>query len=173
VLTPSAAGQGTAIERYLAEVAGRLPGPRRAHTAIVTELRSGLCDTADAYRGAGLSQAQAADQAVAEFGDPAEVAAAFWPEIAASQARRMVLIVLVTGPLVGLLWVAAGLTSQLGVRFALPWHWTGEPPALLAVSAARLRGGGGERRPHRVRSPRRSALPGLACRPCLLTWSVL
>jgi hypothetical protein len=131
-MSPSAADQDTAIERYLAEVAGRLPGPRRAHTAIVTELRSGLCDTADAYRGAGLSQAQAAGQAVAEFGDPAEVAAAFRPEIAARQARRLVLIVLVTGPLVGLLWVATGLTSQLGIRFAPPWHWTGVPPVLLA-----------------------------------------
>jgi hypothetical protein len=131
-MTPPEAGPEVAIEQYLAEVAGRLPGPRRAHTAIVTELRSGLLDTADAYRSAGLSPVQAAGRAVAEFGDPAEVAAAFRPEIAASQARRVVLIVLVTGPLVGVLWVAAGLTSQLGIRFAPPWHGTGVPPMLLA-----------------------------------------
>jgi hypothetical protein len=127
------ATQETAIDRYLGEVAGHLPGPRRAHTAIVTELRSGLLDTADAYRSAGLSPVQAAGRAVAEFGDPAEVAAAFRPEIAADQARRVVIFLLVTGPLVGVLWIATALASHLGIRFDPPWHWTGLPPALLAA----------------------------------------
>jgi hypothetical protein len=131
-MTGPAVGQQAMIERYLAEVAGCLPGPRRARAAIVAEFRSGLLDAADAYHAAGLSPVQAAGRAVAEFGDPAEVAAAFRPEIAASQARRVVLIVLVTGPLVGLLWVATALTSDLGIRFAPPWHWTGVPPELLA-----------------------------------------
>jgi hypothetical protein len=127
-----ASGQEAAIDRYLGEVAGRLPGPRRAHTAIVDELRSGLLDAADAYRAAGLTQTQAAGRAVADFGDPAAVAAAFRPEIAAGQARRVVLILLATGPLVGLLWIATALASHTGIRFIQPWHLTGLPPVLLA-----------------------------------------
>jgi hypothetical protein len=52
-----------------------------------------------------------------------------------SQARRVALLVLATGPLVGLLWIATALTSHLGVRFVLPWHWTGVPEALLPGAA--------------------------------------
>jgi hypothetical protein len=38
------------VERYLAEVTARLPGPARARAGIVAELRSGLLDAVDAHR---------------------------------------------------------------------------------------------------------------------------
>lgn len=127
---PPEPGAGPAVEGYLAEVAARLPGPRGAHAGIVAELRSGLLDATDAHRSAGLPQARAALMAIREFGDPAQVAAGFRAEVAASQARRVTVTLLVTGPLVGLLWISTARASHLGIRLAPPWQWTGLSPGL-------------------------------------------
>lgn len=113
-----------AVEHYLAEVAARLPGPARAHSSIVAELRSGLLDATDTHRSAGLLPAEAAAAAIREFGDPGQIADAFLPEIAASHARRVAAVLLVTGPLVGLLWLATATASHLAIRIATFWHWT-------------------------------------------------
>jgi hypothetical protein len=121
---------GPAVERYLAEVTARLPGPPRAHAGIVAELRSGLLDATDAHRSAGLPPSQAAHAAIREFGNPAQVASGFRAEIAASRARRVAVALLVTGPLVGLLWIATAGASHLRIGLALPWHWTGISPGL-------------------------------------------
>ncbi len=135
-------GAGPEVEGYLAEVAARLPGPPRARAGIVAELRSGLLDALDAHRSAGLPPAQAAQAAIGEFGDPAQVADGFRAELAAGQARRLVVTLLVTGPLVGLLWVATAVASHLGIRLALPWRANGLAPGLgvgillLAVAVA-------------------------------------
>jgi hypothetical protein len=122
------------IEAYLSEVAAALPGPARARDDIVAELRGGLLDAADGYRAAGHPPGEAAAAAAAEFGDPGQVAAAFSPELAARQARRLVLTLITTGPLIGLLWAAAATASHVGIRHAPPWQWRGMPPAsLIAV----------------------------------------
>ncbi len=126
---PPAAGP---VEDYLAEVTARLPGPARAGAGIVAELRSGLLDAADAHRSAGLPPAQAARAAIREFGHPVQVADGFRAEIAARQARRVAIALLVTGPLVGLLWIATAAASHLGIRFAPPWHQAGLSPGLRA-----------------------------------------
>jgi hypothetical protein len=133
---PPAPAAGPAVEGYLAEVAGRLPGPDRAHGGIVAELRSGLLDAMDAYQSAGLPTDQAAQAAIREFGDPGRVAAGFRAEIAAAQARRVVVTLLVTGPLVGLLWTATAMASHLGIRFAVPWQRAGLGAGLLLVAVA-------------------------------------
>jgi hypothetical protein len=121
---------GTVVEDYLAEVTERLPGTGRPLAGIVAELRSGLLDATDAHRSAGLPPARAALAAIREFGDPAQVAAGFGPEIAARQARRVAVTLLVTGPLVGLLWIATAVVSRPGIRVALPWQVTGLSPGL-------------------------------------------
>ncbi len=127
---PPEPGAGPAVEGYLAEVTARLPGPARAQTGIVAELRSGLLDATDAHRSAGLRPAQAALAAIHEFGDPVQVAGAFRAEIAARQARRAAVTLLVTGPAVGLLWIATAVASHLGIPLAPPWPWTGLSPGL-------------------------------------------
>ncbi len=132
---------GLAVDSYLAELKARLPGPARARAGIVAELRSGLMDAADAHRSAGLPPAQAALAAIAEFGEPAQVADGFRAEIAAGQARRVAASLLVTGPLVGLLWIATATTSHLSIGPALGWHQAGTFPGfgvgiyLVAVAA--------------------------------------
>ena len=120
------------IERYLAEVTARLPGPRKAQSGIVAELRSGLLDATDSYQAAGLPPAEAAQAAIREFGDPGLVAGGFLTEIAASQARRVAMVLLVSGPLVGLLWLAAALSGHLAIRIAAFWEWTTLPAGLGA-----------------------------------------
>ena len=122
------------IDGYLSEVAAALPGPARARDDIIAELRSGLLDAADAYRAAGHSPDEAAAAATAEFGDPRQIAAGFGPELAARESRRLARDLIITGPLVGLLWVAAATASHVGIRHAPPWQWRGMPPAsLIAV----------------------------------------
>jgi hypothetical protein len=127
--TPDGPASAQPIESYLTEVAVGLPGPARTRADIVAELRSGLLDAADAYRRAGLAPPADAYAAVAEFGRPAQVAAAFRPGVAAAQARRVAITLLATGPLVGLLWAVAARASHVVARLAPPWHWAGMPPA--------------------------------------------
>ena len=57
-----------AVERYLAEVAVRLPGPTRTHSSIVAELHSGLLDATDTHRSAGLPCRAPLAAAIAGFG---------------------------------------------------------------------------------------------------------
>jgi hypothetical protein len=124
---PPHPGAPQAIESYLAEVAAALAGPARARQDIVAELRSGLLDAIDAYRSAGLTEDTAAEATLREFGHPRHVASAFGPELAASQARRVALTLVATGPLIGLLWAVAAAASHIGVRHAPPWQWPGAP----------------------------------------------
>lgn len=140
---------GPAIEAYLRAVAASLPGPRRARGDILAELRSGLLDAIDAHRSAGLPAQAAAEAATSEFGDPSQVAAAFRPHLAMIQARRTAIALAATGPAVGMLWIAAALTSHITIRHAPPWQWPGGPPlssgafrvvgvAILIVAASTL-----------------------------------
>jgi hypothetical protein len=148
---------GQAVERYLGEVAARLPGPRKAHSGIVAELRAGLHDATDSHQSAGLPPAHAVQAAIREFGDPGLVADGFLPEIAAGHARRAATVLLVTGPLVGLLWLATAAASHPAIRIAAFWQWTTLPAGLgagiqlvaVAVAGHRL----GRRGRHRRHGP--------------------
>ena len=133
---------GRAVEAYLRAIAASLPGPRRARSDILAELRSGLLDAIDARRSAGLTAQAATEAAIAEFGDPRQVASAFRPYLAMTQARRTALSLAVTGPLVGMLWAGAASASHITLRHAPPWQWPGAPPlspaAFPAAGAALL-----------------------------------
>ena len=124
------------VDAYLGEVAARMPGPERARRNVLTELRSGLLDAVDTRRSAGLPAEAAARAALIEFGDAREVADAFRPHLAMVQARRVALTLVTTGPLVGLLWIAAAATSHITLRNAPPWQWPGTPPLSPAVFPA-------------------------------------
>jgi hypothetical protein len=119
-------GAQRAVERYLTEVTARLPGPRRARCDIVAELRSGLLDAMDARCSAGLPLCEAAQAAIDEFGDPARVADSFTTEIAAGLARHAAFVMLVTGPLVGVLWIITAVASHIAPHL----QWPDLSPAL-------------------------------------------
>jgi hypothetical protein len=121
-----ASGAQLAVERYLAEVTARLPGSPRSHRDIVAELRSGILDATDAHCSAGLPPAEAVQAAIDEFGDPIKVADGFTAEIAAGLARRAAVVVLVTGPLVGVLWIVTAVASHIAPHF----QWSDLSPGL-------------------------------------------
>jgi hypothetical protein len=133
---------GPAVDAYLRAVAASMPGPRRARSDILAELRSGLLDAIDAHRCSGLPARAATEAAITEFGDPRQVAGAFRPHLSMIRARRTALALAATGPPVGLLWIAAAAASHITIRHAPPWHWPGAPPlspaAFPAVAVAIL-----------------------------------
>jgi hypothetical protein len=126
-----------AVADYLAAVTAQLTGPPAAWVAVTDELRDGLLEALDTHQARGCSQAEATAAAIAEFGDPHTVAAAFGPELAAVQARRVAVGLLVTGPLVGLAWIAAVVVNALP-----PWRhqptgpWLALPLVGLALAVA-------------------------------------
>jgi hypothetical protein len=125
------------VADYLAAVAARLTGPAAARVAICDELRDGLLETLERQLARGRSHQEATAAAIAEFGDPPTVAAAFAPELAAVQARRVALGLLATGPLVGLAWVAAIAANALPPwRQQLTGPWLALPLVGLALAVA-------------------------------------
>jgi hypothetical protein len=126
-----------AVADYLSTVSAQLPGPMAARARITDELRDGLMEALEAHQTRGRSLREAAAAAIAEFGDPRMVAAAFGPELAAVQARRVALSLLATGLLVGLAWIAAVAINALP-----PWQhqltgpWLALPLVGLALAVA-------------------------------------
>lgn len=111
------------IEAYLAELAGRLPA------GTVDELADGLLETWQRHLGRGLTPAAAAHAAIAEFGTPDEVTAAFVQQAAGRRAARALLA---TGPVVGGCWGASLITAEA-------WAWP-VPAAAAAAFAVALGG---------------------------------
>jgi hypothetical protein len=92
---------------YLAGLSAQLPG------RIVEELADGLDETYHRYLGHGLDPAAAAQAAVAEFGEPRVIVAAFAD---ASRGRRTARRLLAAGPAVGLCWAVVLITARA-------WQW--------------------------------------------------
>ena len=118
-----------AVERYLAEFAARLLGPRTARTRVLTEIRDGLTEAIDAHLADGMKPDAAAATAIGEFGDPTTVAHSFDAELATAFARRTIAIFILTGPLVGIWWLL--------LLNAAPWR-TGVLATLIAIPALPL-----------------------------------
>ena len=93
------------VEAYLADLAGRLGGPRRRRAQIIAELRDGLDAAVAHHVETGLPRDRAVAVAIAEFGAPPVVAQAFAGELATAYARRAVTWYIATGPLVGVWWL--------------------------------------------------------------------
>jgi hypothetical protein len=113
-----AAVSADAIARYLDALAGALPttAPPVLRREIVAEIEDGLREAVARQRARGLDPGGAAAAGVAEFGDPAEVAAGFAGELAAAAARRVGLRLLLTGPLIGLTWLTLVTLGAAGRR---------------------------------------------------------
>lgn len=119
----SGSGSQAQLDAYLADLARRLPGPRRRRARVLAELRDGLDHAVADHTAAGLAEAQAADAAIARFGAPEAVADAFTGELITAYARHVLVWYLVTGPLVGVCWL-----------FVLrPEPWRFDPVVLLAA----------------------------------------
>jgi hypothetical protein len=95
------------IESYLGYLSRRLPA------GAVEELSDGLAETYRHYLSLGTDPAVAARSAVADFGDPVIVVSAFTRQ---APGRRAALMMLATGPVVGVCW---GATLVAGHA----WTW--------------------------------------------------
>jgi hypothetical protein len=152
---------------YQAALAAGLAGSRRARTAILLEINDGLLEATKTHQGRGLAARAAAEAAVAEFGDPGELARLLVAEQAGTAAHRVGLGLVLTGPAVGGVWLAAwasrnglGWLDQIGAllsRFPVfvVVVGLGVPAAVLATIA-----GAGPLAPRLALSPRHAA--GLA-----------
>jgi hypothetical protein len=117
------------IADYLDVLSGQLPGP------VVEEVADGLEETYRRYLRLGLAPAAAAEAAVAEFGDPRLIVAAFARTHPARRAARRLLAI---GPVVGACWIMALVTGRA-------WTWSvpamiGIVPGLALVTAGTLLG---------------------------------
>lgn len=115
------------LEDYMDELARGLPGSRRARTAILAEVGDGLADTVEKHQAEGATPDQAATAAIEEFGSPRTLAAHFATELAGITAHRVGLALVCTGPVVGLVWLAAFIARGDGLG------WTGELTAMLST----------------------------------------
>ena len=95
------------ISDYLTALSAQLPA------SVVEELADGLGQTRQHYLNQGLDPDAATGAALAEFGPPPVIVAAF---TRVSPARRTARRLLASGPVVGACWAAALLTSRA-------WTW--------------------------------------------------
>jgi hypothetical protein len=112
--------QPSLIRGYLAELSAHLPAP------IVVELADGLDQTHRRFLGEGLDPGAAAAAAVAEFGEPRVIVAAFTrASPACCGARRL----LVAGPVVGACWATALTINRA-------WSWPVPTAARILLGTA-------------------------------------
>ena len=142
--------QSRLIGDYLAELSAQLPA------AIVAELADGLDQTHQRYLGQGLSRDAAAIAALAEFGEPHVIIAAF---TCSSPARGAARRLLATGPVIGACWGTALILNR-----AWTWPVPAAAPILLGTALITVIGLLAARRvwqPLPVSFPRRNrGMPG-------------
>ncbi|MEV6416967.1 permease prefix domain 1-containing protein [Kribbella sp. NPDC051718] len=109
------------VETYLAGLSRALRGPRRRKADLMAEARDSLVDATEAYEADGLDPQEAAQQAVADFGDLAEVVPGYRSELGIAQGRRTAVLLL-------LVMIAQPIVWQEGL-----WAWNQHPDVDNAV----------------------------------------
>ena len=112
--------QASLTTDYLTALSAQLPA------TVVEELADGLGQTQQRYLSEGLTPDAAADAAMAEFGEPQVIVAAF---TRLSPARHAARRLLAAGPVVGGCWAAALITGRA-------WTWPVPGAARLLLGAA-------------------------------------
>lgn len=93
------------VGSYLRDVEAEIPQWRRGRRRAMAELADSLEDATNHYCSEGMDLEAAAARAVEESGPAQLVASEFAAVLANRQARLTALTVLLTGPLVGVLWL--------------------------------------------------------------------
>ncbi len=132
-VTSTERGDGSLIDGYLSQMANDLVASAATRAAVIEEISDGLLESVASHRERGLPEAEAERAAIAEFGAPGMIAAAFRQELGARQARRSALALMTSGPIVGIAWLAGAVLSSLPpARHHLIGPWW----ALLLVGVA-------------------------------------
>lgn len=111
------------VELYLTGLSRALRGPRRRKADLMAEARDSLVDAIEAYEAGGLSQHEAAEQAVADFGELDEVVPGYRSELGIAQGRR-------TAVLLVLVMLAQPIIWLEGV-----WSWNSHPESGTPIVA--------------------------------------
>jgi hypothetical protein len=123
------------IERYIAELSVRLPGPRRWRVAVLDEMRDSLLEGIHAHSDTEHDPAVAAVHAIADHGPVAQVAGAYAPELAVAWTRRASLLALAVVPAMAIVW-------NVALRVGPPSHWHPSGTG-LHIAATMIAGGVG------------------------------
>lgn len=122
------------VTTYAATLTAALHGPPRKKSRMVAEISDGLSDTVAAYTRDG----RPAEQAVRDFGTPAELVPACQRELTIAQARRTAGAIALTGPLLIACWYALWTVDGVLPRTALVLaiHLAGIAAVLAALALA-------------------------------------
>jgi len=109
------------VEQYLTGLSRALQGPRRRKADLLAEARDSLVDATEAFEADGLGPREAAERAVADFGDLTEVVPGYRSELGIAQGRRtavLLFMVMIAQPIV---WLEGA------------WSWTQHADPEVAV----------------------------------------
>ncbi|HEX7305959.1 permease prefix domain 1-containing protein [Lentzea sp.] len=110
------------IDGYVADLGSRLQGSRKQVRDLLTETRDSLTDATEAHVGRGLTEREAQERAVDEFGPVREIANAYQAELAVSYGTRTLIWLAVVLPLMHMAW-EYGRMLLIG-----PWQDFGTAP---------------------------------------------
>ena len=112
------------IERYVTDLGSRLQGSRKQVRDLLTETRDSLTDATEAHLDDGLTEAEAQERAVEEFGPVREIAREYQAELAVAYGTRTLIWLAIVLPLMHMAW-EYGRMLLIG-----PWQDFGTmPPA--------------------------------------------
>ncbi|MFD4642092.1 permease prefix domain 1-containing protein [Lentzea sp. NPDC058436] len=112
------------IDRYVTDLGSRLQGSRRQVRDLLTETRDSLTDATEAHLDSGLTEQEAQERAVEEFGPVREIANEYQAELAVAYGTRTLIWLAIVLPLMHMAW-EYGRMLLIG-----PWQDFGTmPPA--------------------------------------------
>ncbi|GHH62100.1 hypothetical protein GCM10017774_89380 [Lentzea cavernae] len=112
------------IDRYVTDLGSRLRGSRKQVRDLLTETRDSLTDATEAHVGSGLTEQEAQQRAVEEFGPVREIANEYQAELAVAYGTRTLIWLAIVLPLMHMAW-EYGRMLLIG-----PWQDFGSvPPA--------------------------------------------
>ena len=92
------------IDRYVTDLESRLRGSRRQVRDLLTETRDSLADATEAHVGSGLTEQEAQERAVEEFGPVREIANEYQAELAVAYGTRTLVWLAIVLPLMHMAW---------------------------------------------------------------------
>lgn len=104
---PQPAQRPEPVTLYLSAIEAGVPPWLHGRRAAVAELADGLDDAMTDYQAKGLTAEEAAVRVVGESGPSAMIAEAFTTTLSAGHARHIALALLLSGPLIGIVWLSA------------------------------------------------------------------
>ncbi|HWD80105.1 MAG TPA: permease prefix domain 1-containing protein, partial [Kribbella sp.] len=112
----------TPVDDYLASLSRELRGPRRRKADLLAEARDHLTDATEAFESDGYERYDAEREAVADFGELADVVPGYRAELAISQTRRTAMMLLFALMIQPIVWQGGA------------WIWTQEPESASALN---------------------------------------